>query len=214
MKLLPPRRVSRGGPFNDPVTDVSPGGEFDRTRQFPHDARHRLAYARHMKTTSVLDRQLSWRQPNAMTRTWELRSRDGVIGLLKFPSLLRFEATGRIGDRAWRFVRKGFLTSKVEVWDDASGRRIAEYTGHFPGGSGSVALEDNQRLEAFNNFLLTEWSLRDRQDRTLLRIHNAGVFLHTSASVDLPASSPLLDANPWLILLGWYVLVLKHGDSA
>jgi len=163
---------------------------------------------------SSLEKAMTWRQPDAWKRLYELRSDRGVAGLLRFSSWLRSDATGQIGDREWRFVRTGFLTHRVEVFEKGSDTRVAEFTERFPGGSGTVALADGRRFEASNNVTLTEWRLCDSSDVPLVRCHHAGGFLHTSATVEIRRNSRSMETDAWLVLFGWYLFVLKHGNSA
>lgn len=114
-----------------------------------------------------------------------------MVGLLRFPAWHRFDATGRIGDDERQFVRKGFLTQRVEVLGGSASTKVAEFTERFPGGSDGVALANGPILEASNNFLLTEWRLSDGREVPPVRCHHAGGFLRSSATVDIRREAAL-----------------------
>ena len=164
--------------------------------------------------TRELPATLRWHHPHAFQQTYELRAGNEVVGMLRFPSLLRFHAVGQLAGGTWRFERRGFLTGKIVVLPENGSMPVGELVEKFPGHSGTVTLADGRRLVTATSWLLNDWTLKTELGRNLIHYHRIGGVLHHSATVDLEGDRDLINRQPWLVLLGWYQLVLKFGESA
>jgi hypothetical protein len=162
----------------------------------------------HLSTT-----ELHWNQPNLFKMEYELRQQDEHLARLHFPSGFKALANGDCTDGTWSFERVGVINMKVLVRLPENDTPIAtlDYKTHH------IELSDGQHYPAKVNFWQTEYTFEVESGLPLLKITSKGVIhpaldveISPSAASQLPQPSPL----PWMILLGWYLVVMAHNDSA
>ncbi|MGA2135255.1 MAG: hypothetical protein ABSH50_23455 [Bryobacteraceae bacterium] len=162
----------------------------------------------------VAERQLTWRQAEALRRYFQLMDGEREIASVRFESLGGSRATGQSGGKAWTFKRTGFLSPKITIREPGSDKDIAAFS---PGwmGSGWIAFAGGRRFQLrHTNFWGTAWAFEaeDGAPAVLLSAHpgffkQGGVATVTQAAAGWPET-------PVLLLLIWYVRILANEDAA
>lgn len=161
--------------------------------------------------THLTHAELHWKQPNLFKMNYELQRDREVLARLHFPTSFKTAALARCADGSWTFERSGFIHYKVRVTSPDVGQPLAvlDYK------TNRVETLSGQTYLFKVNFWQTEYTFHTHAGQPWLRMVSKGVLNPAlevkifPAAVDLPAPSPL----PWMILLGWYLVVLAHNDA-
>lgn len=158
--------------------------------------------------------ELEWRQPSALSRSYELKSGDSVLATLKFTKTLGTLATASASGSVWTFKRTGFLNPVVTARAEGSDSNLAEFRAKWTARSGSLEMATGESLVMRAlNFWGSEWGVEDGQGRLLMKIHEKGV-VHSSARYEVTEIGRLRQDLGLLLCLSWYVLILMAEDSA
>ena len=97
-----------------------------------------------MTVEQAVGHELEWRQPEVLSRFYQLTDNGREIATLRFESSCGSLATGECGQARWTFKRTGFLSPKISVREAGSETNIALFT---PGwmGSGWVVFSSGRR---------------------------------------------------------------------
>lgn len=168
-----------------------------------------------------LEDQLFWVQPKAMRRNYELRASNTLVGSLEFETPFGSRATARATDKMWSFKRMGFFKPRITVRAADRADDIAVYRPKWSGSEGELNLNDGRSYSwSIANFWATRFEIRDAQGQTLIS-YSAGtaetaltdLFKNQSQVAITDAGRRTADID-LLVLIGWYLIVLQHEDSA
>ena len=81
-------------------------------------------------------------------------------------------------------------------------------------GGGTLELPDGRRYQADTNFWMTAFTLTSESGEALVRYRRIGGLLTLSAAVEITPAGASVPELPWLVMLGWYLVVQLHNDSA
>lgn len=165
-----------------------------------------------MRTAEVATRSLQWTQPSALKMNYELLAGDEVASTLRFRSSFGSLATGESQDGCWTFKRVGFWKPRVTVRVCDGDEDIASFSNQTWSGGGTLTLADGRSFRVSNNFWQTKLEFREETEATLIRFESGGV-IHLSARVEIDPRAVTLPELPWLLMLGWYLIVMSHRDS-
>src|ERR1039457_5607933 len=74
-----------------------------------------------MTVEQAVGHELEWRQPEVLSRFYQLTDNGREIATLRFESSCGSLATGECGQARWTFKRTGFLSPKISVAQPAPG---------------------------------------------------------------------------------------------
>ncbi len=161
-----------------------------------------------------LQQELKWEQPSALRTEYELGAPDGLIATLRFRSSFGSLANVESADGCWTFKRVGFFQTRISVRVCGSETEIATFRNNTWSGGGALELPDGGSLKATTNFWQTRLEFRAENDESLIRFEPGGI-LHMYSSVEIaPQAKEVLEKFPWLVSLGWYLIILLRSDSA
>lgn len=165
------------------------------------------------KIAELAGRQLNWVQPRAFTMEYELRAGDELAATLRFLSRFSSHAVAECANGCWMFERVGFWRSKVAVRACDEKTDIAVFSmSKWGDGGGVLELSGGQKLYAAANFLRTEYEFKGEANETLLRLSSDGI-VRLSAKVDIRHRAERLPEFPWLVALGWYLVLQMRRDA-
>src|ERR1035441_5308392 len=81
-----------------------------------------------MTVEQAVGHELEWRQPEGLSRFYQLTDNGREIATLRFESSCGSLATGECGQARWTFKRTGFLSPKISVREAGSETNIALFT--------------------------------------------------------------------------------------
>ncbi len=158
--------------------------------------------------------RMDWVQPSVLSRSYEIRLADRVMGTLEFESTFGSRATARAGESRWTFKRTGFFSPKVTARVEGTEIEVARYEPVWTGTKGTLYLPGGERLQLrASNFWNSEWMLEQENGGEIMRLHTRGV-MHQGASVELAELGRSREDVPLLAAIGWYILLLYISDAA
>lgn len=165
------------------------------------------------RLADLVNRELKWTQPAALKMHYELYAGEEIAGRLAFRSSFGSLATGASADGCWTFKRAGFFQTRLTIRACDAEKDIAVFRNSTWSGGGSLELPGGKKLLATTNLWQTNLEFKTESGETLIRFKSGGV-IHLSALVEIQPEAIGLPELPWLVMLGWYLIVMLHMDSA
>ncbi|MFA7384421.1 MAG: hypothetical protein WC001_13330 [Desulfurivibrionaceae bacterium] len=172
-----------------------------------------------MKALSTANNlQLSWSQPSALERHFELHSDNILLGNLHFETASTAHGTLLTPGSAaecWTFKGTRFsLKPRVTIRKDGTNDDLAVYRPKFWDG-GWVEFVNGPRFHwKSTSFWGTEWGFSNTQEE-LLFVLKPKLFdlLKVQSAVEIGTKWHDLDELPLLLMLGWYLKVRDSYDT-
>jgi len=164
------------------------------------------------KIAELIGQQLKWVQPSAFKMQYELRVGDELAATLRFRSSFGSFATGASADGCWTFKRTGFWQTRVTIRRCGEDVDIATFKNNTWSSGGTLELADGRKLPASTNFWQTNFEFQDELCRQMIKFKTGGL-IHSSATVDVEPNAVSVPELPWVIMLGWYLVVMMHIDA-
>ena len=164
------------------------------------------------RITELTGRELKWSQPSAFNMNYELLAGDRPSASLRFRSSFGSLATGESADGCWTFKRTGFFQTRVTIRVCGEEADIAVFRNNTWSGGGTLELLDGRKLLATTNLWQTNLEFKTESGVSLLRFRSGGM-IHLSAIVEIQQQAIGLAELPWLVMLGWYLIVMMNTDA-
>jgi len=171
-------------------------------------------------STGMGGKRLHWTQRRFGERNFELRSTDEVLGSLRWERVLGTLATGTFQGKSWTFKRIGFWNPRITLREEGSAENIGVFHPSLWGG-GTLTLRSRRNFDwTTRNVWMTEWAFVDEGGRTMFAMQEGkedarwSDAFKTQAVVEIEPTGEECSVLPLLILLGWYLFVLRQDDSA
>lgn len=161
----------------------------------------------------LIGRELEWLQPSAWKMEYELRAGDELIATLRFRSSFGSFATAECADGCWTFKRVGFFQIRVTIRACGADVEIATFKNNTWSGGGTLELPDGRKMLATTNFWQTKFEFQTEAGETLVRFKPGGL-VHLTAKVEIQPAAAGLPELPWIVMLGWYLVVMLYMDTA
>ena len=165
------------------------------------------------RIANYAQQEMKWEQPNAFKEQYELRVGEETIAALRWRSMWGSLATAESADGCWSFKRVGFFSTRVTVRVCDSEQDIAVYHPNTWSQGGTIELPDGRKYKASTNFWMSKVEISDETEETIIRYHIGG-FFRQSAVVEVLPTALRLPELPMMVMLGWYLIILMHQDSA
>jgi hypothetical protein len=166
------------------------------------------------KIADLAGRELKWEQPSALKNEYELRAGDELAATLRFRGLWGSFATGESADGCWTFKRVGFWETRATIRACGEETNIASFKNNTWSGGGTLELPDGRTFPATTaNMWHTKLEINTESGETLIE-YKSGGFLHLSATVEIQPNAVSMPELPWIVMLGWYLIVMMNTDAA
>lgn len=166
-----------------------------------------------MSLDEVVDRELEWRQPETLRRSYQLTLDGQEVATLRFEKLLGSLATGEYGQRRWTFKRTGFFSPRASVREAGSETDVATFTPNW-GCGGSIAFASGRHYKLVHkNFWGTEWAFRAENGTDAIVLSGPHGVFKAGGSARVAQSAAGLPETPLMLLLIWYLRVLMNEDA-
>ena len=132
-----------------------------------------------MKSDSAFNSSslLVWTQPKAMSRAYELRADDVLIGHLRFEKSCGSLASAEVTSQRWTFKRVGFLAPRVTVRSPNLEAELAVLRTHWGSGGTLHFADGHQAHWRCANFWGSQWAFVGDDGRIVVRFsHHEGFF--------------------------------------
>lgn len=161
----------------------------------------------------VAAHELVWVRTGARTRAYELRAQDDVVATLRWQKGAVAEAA--TADGRWTFKRQGFWHPRVTVRALGSETDLAVFRASWTG-SGILELpaERTFRWSAVN-FWRSQWAWHDVGGQPLALFKSSGHGRTPAGGrVAIAPAAASIPELSLLLLLGWYLMVLRIRDES
>ena len=171
--------------------------------------------------TEALYSQPQWVQPRAAQNRFELRSGEDLFAEIEFPKWYGSLANAAAAGARWTFKRVGFFNPRVTVRSEGSETDLAVFRPKWTGTEGTTQLAGGAAYTwKTANFWATEYAWLDAAGEPLI-LYKQGIeaswladLFKTQARVEIQPSAQGLPELALLVILGWYLIVLKQQDDA
>ncbi len=89
---------------------------------------------------------------------------------------------------------------------------LAVFEPHTWSGGGTLRLADGRSIRVTTNLWQTKIEFQLAEDRVLFRYRTEG-FLRQESELEVMPSLDGMRERAWLLLFGWYLVVMMHQDS-
>jgi hypothetical protein len=161
----------------------------------------------------VVHGNLHWVQPRVLGRDWELRCGGDVVATLAFRSAFGSFAAAASADGSWTFKRVGFWQTRATVRVEGGTDDLAVFEHDTWSGGGTLTLAGGRPIRVTTNFWQSKIEFLTDDDAVLFRYLTEG-FLRQESQLEVMPPLLRMPEMPWLILFGWYLVVMMHQDSA
>jgi hypothetical protein len=165
------------------------------------------------RLADVVHTDLRWIQPRVLGRDWELRHGDELVATLGLRSAFGSFATAASADGAWTFKRVGFWQRRATVRVEGGTDDLAVFEHDTWTSGGTLALAGGRSCRVTTNLWQSKIEFLAEGDAVLFRYLTEG-FLRQESQLEVTASLDRMPEMPWLILFGWYLVVMMHQDTA
>lgn len=141
-----------------------------------------------------------------------MRADGELIGVLRFQSFGSL-ATAESADGRWTFERVGFWQNKTVVRSIGSKTNLGLFKENRWVDGGVLELPGGRRYTATTNSLGTNYEIRDEAGVPLMRLCRSGI-VRPSVRVSIHSEAAKLQELPWLVMLGYYLMVMDGVDAA
>ncbi len=162
---------------------------------------------------AMIGQQMKWEQPSFFKMEYELHANDLVVATLRFRSSWGTFATAESADGCWTFKRVGFWQTRATIRPCSSEAEIASFKNNTWSSGGTLELPDGRQYRANTNFWQSKYSFTDPAGQPMVQYSHVGGF-KLSGLVDIDPSARQVPELPWMVMLGWYLVIMMHQDSA
>jgi hypothetical protein len=165
--------------------------------------------------------RLSWSQPKALQRVFELREGNRLLATLSFVKPFGSLAEACMVTGEWTFKRVGYFRPRVTVRRRGQETDLAVYQPKGWGSGGELQFAGG-RIYAWKpaNFWATKFIFVDGAGKTLVAFKPGSEeskwsdLFRFQALVEIDPSAGRLEELPLLVSLGWYLMILHHADAS
>jgi len=163
--------------------------------------------------SNVVGETLTFNQPSLLKREFELVSSKGILGTMVFPKLFSSQVVVEGFGEKWEFKPLSIWQREFGIFKYGYQMPFAKYTSNFWRTKGEIELPKGTRLKCKTGQLKKPFELYSNSGRLLLNYANKFAIKGRTA-VTIEEKSDLLDKYPWVLMLGWYIVILNRRGRA
>jgi hypothetical protein len=151
-------------------------------------------------------------QPSVFRREYKLKFAEEVLATMDFPKYFSNNAIVEISDEKYEFKQPSIWSSEIHIYKTGQSYPFAKYESNFWRTKGEVSLSRGEKIYFKYGIFKRACEISTSSGQLLVLIKN--IFsIKAQNTVEIKRQSEVLDENPWIILLGYYV-ILQHRRSA
>lgn len=152
-------------------------------------------------------------QPSFFKREFELRSLNELIAKMSFPKFFSTNAVIDGLEEKYEIKQPSIWKSEIDIHKQGREMPFAKYTSNFWRTRGTIELPRGAKLNfkfgVFKKALEVSSSSSD-----LLVLFRNKISFKEKTIVSIEQKSEVIDENPWVIMLGFYVILQNKRGSA
>jgi len=165
------------------------------------------------KMADFIGPPLEWHRPSLLKPYYELTSGETLVATLSFRSVWGTLATAQSADGCWTFKRVGFWQTRATIRPCDGEEDIATFKNNTWSGGGTLLFPDGRQYLANTNFWQTQYEFKTEAGESLIHYRNRGLF-GSSAEVTILPDAQGVPELPWMVMLGWYLVIMLQNDSS
>ena len=168
-----------------------------------------------------LNTPLEWVQPKSLQNRYELRAGDALYAVIEFLKLFGSLATAISADGRWTFKRVGFFNPRISIRNAGEETDLGMFYPRWTGTEGKLQMANGAAFTwKAANFWATQfaWQMEAGEPFIVYRqgVEDATIsdWFKTQARVEVRPEARSLPQISLLVMLGWYLMILKQQDDA
>lgn len=146
-------------------------------------------------------------------RIYELKFEQEVLEKLHFPKKFSSSAIVEGYNGKWEIKRDSAWNRNISVYKPGYHLPFANYTGSFWGNKGRLKLPRGKYLD-FQFGIFRKGCKAFTTRNTLLLEFNNKISISDKSEIRIAAKSEVLDENPWILMLTWYIILQNKKQAA
>lgn len=156
----------------------------------------------------------NWRQPSPLRQEFEMVTGEEVVATLRWKKVGGTTAIARAPEGTWTFKASGFLTPKVTIRLPNSDYDFGTFRSSANGSGILESLGEQKFPWRCVNFMQNAWAFFDDEGNKLVQIRPELQGTKPAATVEIGVKASGKQEVGFLVILGWYLLVLAAEDVA
>lgn len=194
-------------PYSSPLRIGTP------SRSTPNESG---GYAAPSSVRSIRDlagRTVVWRQPSQLRPEYEMVLGEEVVATLRWRKNVGTNAVARSPDGTWSLKAAGFINPRVTIRLPNSDYDFAVFRARNMGEGVLEAMGDQRFIWRCVNFWQNTWAFFDTEGDRLVTIKPDAAAVKLGAQLSIEAKAAGHQEIGYLVVLGWYLLVLMAEDA-
>ncbi len=146
-------------------------------------------------------------------RIFELKYEEEFLERLSFPKKFSSTAIVEGFNGKWEIKRDNIWTRNISIYKPGYHLPFANYSGSFWGNKGQLKLPRGQYLD-FQFGVFRKGCKVFTSRNTLLIEYNNKISIIDKAEIKINQKSEILDENPWILMLTWYIILQNKKRAA
>jgi hypothetical protein len=163
--------------------------------------------------TNYIGQTLTFNQPKITKREFELISSDEILAKMIFPKLFGNSVLIEGFDGRWEIKQPSIWRSEFGVYKYGYQMPFAKYVANFWKTKGTIELPKGARLNCKAGKFKKPLEVYSSNGKLLLSYSNK-FAIKGRTSVTIVERSEIIDNYPWIVMLGWYVLLMNRKGRA
>ena len=163
--------------------------------------------------SNMVGETLTFNQPTLMKREFELTSSNGVLATMIFPKLFSNRVIVEGFDGKWEIKQPSIWRREYGIYKMGYQLSFAKYTSNFWRAKGIIELPKGVRLSCKVGKIKKPFEIYNPKGELLVYYSNK-FALKGRTTVTIENRSEDLDKYPWILMLGWYVILQYRRGRA
>jgi len=152
-------------------------------------------------------------QPSFFKREYEFRSSNELLGKLYFPKFFSLTAVVEGFEEKYEIIRPSFWKSEIAIRKFGYDLTFASLRTNFFKTKGSVDLQNGKKLNLKFGAFKKSCQIFSEVNELLLTFQNK-LSLKEKNVVTIQKTSSLIDENPWVVMMIWYLILENRRNGA
>ena len=152
-------------------------------------------------------------QPSFFKREYEFRSSDQLLAKMYFPKFFSLTAVIEGFEQKYEIIKPSFWKSEIAIRKFGYDMTFASLKTNFFRTKGSIDLQNGKKLNLKFGAFKKSCQVFSEVDELLLMFQNK-LSLKEKNVVTIQKTSSLIDENPWVVMMIWYLILENRRNGA
>lgn len=163
--------------------------------------------------SSYIGEDLILIQPSFFKREYEFRSSKELLAKMYFPKFFSLTAVVDGFEEKYEIIRPSFWKSEIAIRKFGYDLTFASLRTNFFKTRGSIDLQSGKKLNLKFGAFKKSCQVFSEVDELLLMFQNK-LSLKEKNVVTIQKTSSLIDENPWVVMMIWYLILENRRNGA